>query len=218
MGQCYLSCTGVFIAVLVNFGIFQKRLRGWFALGLTGLVPCCPRDSWKPSPALLSKSINSLVFSLLYSPYMITGKIIAWTIRTYVCKAMSLLFNTLSRFVIAILPRSKCLNFMATVTIGVDFAAQENEIWHCFHIFPIFFAMKWWDWTPWSCFWKLSFKPAFQSPLSPSSRGSLVPLYFMTLKWYHLHIWGCWYFPQQSWFQLLSHPAQHFTWCTLYIT
>ena len=108
MGQCYLSCTGV-IAVLVNFGIFQKRLRGWFALGLTGLVPCCQRDSWKPSPALLSKSINSLVFSLLYSPYMIPGKIIAWTIWTFVCKAMSLLFNILSRFVIAFLLRSKSL-------------------------------------------------------------------------------------------------------------
>ena len=40
----------------------------------------------------------------------------------------SLLFNTLSRFVIAILPRSKCLNFMAAVTVGVDFGAQENEI------------------------------------------------------------------------------------------
>ena len=30
---------------------------------------------------------------------------------------------------------------MAAVTICVDFREQENEIWHCFHIFPIF-AMK----------------------------------------------------------------------------
>ena len=34
----------------------------------------------------------------------------------------------------------------------------------------------------------------FHSPLSPSSRGSLVSLYFLPLEWYHLHIWGCWYF------------------------
>ena len=40
---------------------------------------------------------------------MITGKTIALTICTFVGKVMSLLFNTLSRFVIAILPRSKHL-------------------------------------------------------------------------------------------------------------
>ena len=41
--------------------------------------------------------------------YIITGKTIALTIQTFVGKVMSLLFNTLSRFVIAFLPRSKCL-------------------------------------------------------------------------------------------------------------
>ena len=42
-------------------------------------------------------------------PYMTTGKIIALIIQTFVSKVMSLLFNTLSRFVIAFLPRRKCL-------------------------------------------------------------------------------------------------------------
>ena len=41
--------------------------------------------------------------------YVTTGKIIALTIQTFVGKAISLLFKTLSRFVIAFLPRSKCL-------------------------------------------------------------------------------------------------------------
>ena len=42
---------------------------------------------------------------------------------------MSLLFNTLSRFVIAFLPkRSKRLNCMAAVTVHSDFGAQENQI------------------------------------------------------------------------------------------
>ena len=40
---------------------------------------------------------------------MITGKTIALTRWTFVDKVMSLLFNTLSRLVIAFLPRSKCL-------------------------------------------------------------------------------------------------------------
>ena len=42
-------------------------------------------------------------------PYMTTGKTIALTRRTFVGKVMSLLFNVLSRLVIAFLPRSKCL-------------------------------------------------------------------------------------------------------------
>ena len=54
----------------------------------------------------------------------------------------------------------------------------------------------------------------FHSPLSASSRGSLVPFLFLPLEWYHLHIWG-WYFSQQSWFQLVIHPAWQFAWCTL---
>ena len=41
--------------------------------------------------------------------YMTTGKTIALTIQTFVGKVMSLLFNMLSRFVIAFLPRSKRL-------------------------------------------------------------------------------------------------------------
>ena len=43
----------------------------------------------------------------LLHPYMTPGKTIALTIRTFVHKIMSLLFNTLSRFIIAFLPRSK---------------------------------------------------------------------------------------------------------------
>ena len=43
----------------------------------------------------------------LSHPYMTTGKTIALTVWTFVSKVMSLLFNMLSRFVIACLPRSK---------------------------------------------------------------------------------------------------------------
>ena len=45
----------------------------------------------------------------LSHPYMTTGKTIALTRWTFVGKVMSLLFNMLSRFVIAFLPRSKHL-------------------------------------------------------------------------------------------------------------
>ena len=53
---------------------------------------------------------HSAFFTVQLShPYMTTGKTIALTIWTFVGKVMSLLFNTLSRFVIAFLPRSKHL-------------------------------------------------------------------------------------------------------------
>ena len=42
-------------------------------------------------------------------PYMTTGKTTALTRRTFVDKLMSLLFNMLSRLVITVLSRSKCL-------------------------------------------------------------------------------------------------------------
>ena len=45
----------------------------------------------------------------LSHPYMTTGKTIALTLGTFVGKVMSLLFNMLSRFAIAFLPRSKRL-------------------------------------------------------------------------------------------------------------
>ena len=45
----------------------------------------------------------------LSHPYMITGKTIALTIWTFIGRVMSLLFNMLSRFGIAFLPRSKHL-------------------------------------------------------------------------------------------------------------
>ena len=44
----------------------------------------------------------------LSQPYMTTGKTIVLTLWTFVSKVMSLLFNMLSRLVIAFLPRNKC--------------------------------------------------------------------------------------------------------------
>ena len=64
----------------------------------------------------------------LLHPYMTTGKAIALSRWTFLGKVISLLFNVLSRLVIAFLPRSKCLNFMAAVTICSDFGAQKNKV------------------------------------------------------------------------------------------
>ena len=73
----------------------------------------------------------------LSHPYGTTGKTIVLTIWIFVSKVMSVLFNTLSRFIIAFFPRSKGFNFLAAVTVCNDFGAQENENFHCFHCFPL---------------------------------------------------------------------------------
>ena len=52
---------------------------------------------------------SAFFMAQLSHPFMTTGKTIALTIWTFVGKVMSLLFNTLSRFVIAFPPRSKSL-------------------------------------------------------------------------------------------------------------
>ena len=82
---------------------------------------------------------HSVSFIVRHShPSMTTGKTIAFfSIQALVGKVTSLFFNILSRFVIAFLPRNKCLNFMAAVTICSDFGAQVNQISHWFHCFPI---------------------------------------------------------------------------------
>ena len=46
---------------------------------------------------------------LLLHPYMTNGKTIALTVQTFVSKVLSLLFNMLSRLVIAFRPRDKSL-------------------------------------------------------------------------------------------------------------
>ena len=87
--------------------------------------------------------------------YMTTEQTTAMTIRTFVSKVMS-------RFVIAFLPRSKCLLFSwlqspSAVILGV----QETKICHCFHISPSICHEEMESDAMILVFWMLSFKPAF---------------------------------------------------------
>ena len=61
------------------------------------------------SKASVLRCLPSLWSNSHIHTYMTTGKNLALTIRTFVGKVMSLLFNMLSRLVIAFLPRSKHL-------------------------------------------------------------------------------------------------------------
>ena len=84
-------------------------------------------------------------------PYMTTGKTIALTRWSFVGKVMSLLFNTLSRLVIAFLPRSKHLliSWLQSVSAVILEPPSKKNL-SLFPLFPHLFAMKWWDWMSWS--------------------------------------------------------------------
>ena len=150
-------------SIAASASVLPVNIQDWFPLGLTDyllavqgtLKSLLQHHSSKAS--ILRRSAFFIV--QLSHPYMTPGKIIALTRQAFVGKEMSLLFNMLSRLVIAFLPRRKhFLNFMVAVIICIDFGVQENKVCHCFHCFPIC--------LPWSdamilVFWMLSFRPAF---------------------------------------------------------
>ena len=87
---------------------------------------------------------SAFFMAQLSYPYMTTGKTTALTIWTFVGKVVSLLFNTLSRFVIAFLPRSKCLVISWLQSPSAVILDAEKSL-SLFPFFPHLFAMKSWD-------------------------------------------------------------------------
>ena len=105
--------------------------------------------------------------------YMTTRKTIALTIWTFVGKVLSVLFNMLSRFVVAFLPRSKCLLILCLQSPSTVILEPKKIKSIIISIVSHLFAMKWWNQMPWSLFfecWALS--QLFHSFLLPLSRNS----------------------------------------------
>ena len=78
----------------------------WFDLAIQGTLKSLLQSHSLKAPILWHSDFFMAQLSHLY---MTTGKIIALTIWIFVGKVMPLLFNILSRCVIAFLARSKCL-------------------------------------------------------------------------------------------------------------
>ena len=94
--------------------VLPKKIQGWFRLGLTGLISLLSKGLSKSLLQCHSSKASILQHSAFFMvqlsyPYMTTGKTITLTIWIFVGKVIFLLFNMLSRFVIAFLPRSKHL-------------------------------------------------------------------------------------------------------------
>ena len=161
--------------------------------------------------------IRSAFFLVQFSyPDMTTGEITALTIWTFVNKVMSLLFNSLSRFIIAFPPRNKSFNFMAVVTICSDFWAQKNKVCHYFSIvsssiYPEGMRLE----AMILVLWMLNLSPVFSLlfHLYHWLFSSTLLSAISVLSSAYLRL-----FSRQSSFQLELHPAQNFAWCTLHIS
>ena len=87
-------------------GLISFRIDLLDLLAVQGTLKSLLQHHDSKAPILWCPDFLMVQFS---HPYMTAGKTLALTIQTFVDKVMPLLLNTLSRFVITFLPRSKCL-------------------------------------------------------------------------------------------------------------
>ena len=118
--------------------VLPMNTQGCFSLGLTGLIFL---QSKGLSRVFSNNTVQKHQFfgtqpSLWSTSMMTTGKTIALTIRTFVGKVISLLFNILSRLVIAFLPRSKHLLVSWLQSPPAVILELKKIKSHCFHFSP----------------------------------------------------------------------------------
>ena len=98
-------------SIRASASIPPMNIQDWFPLGLTGLISLLSKGLSRIFSNTVQKhQFFSAQLSFQFShSHRTTGKTIALTLQIFVGKEISLLFIMLSRFVIAFLPRSKCL-------------------------------------------------------------------------------------------------------------
>ena len=160
MSQFFTS-GGQSVGTSASGSVLPMNIQGWFPLGWTGLISLQSKDSQESSPAPQFKSINSLVLTLLYGP-VTTGRTIPLTIWTFVGKVMSLLFNMLSRCVVAFLPRNKRLliSWLQSPSAVILGPKKRKPVTVSTFCPPICHEVMGPD-AMILVFWMLSFKPAF---------------------------------------------------------
>ena len=105
---------GQSIGVSASASVLPMNIQDRFPLGWTGWISLQSKELSRVFSNTIDQKHQFFGIQLYFivqlsHPYMTTGKTIALTRQTFVSKVMSLLFNMLSRLVIAFLPRSKCL-------------------------------------------------------------------------------------------------------------
>ena len=148
MSQLFAS-GGHSIGASASTSVLLMNIQDWSPLG--GLVgsPCSPSDSQESSPTPQFKSIiiwhSAFLMVQLSHPYMTTGRTMALIRWTLVGKGMFLLFNMLSRLVIAFLPGARVLISWLQSPSEVILEPPKNKVCWCFHCFPIY--LPWSDGT-----------------------------------------------------------------------
>ena len=105
--QEYREVSGLAFTFIIHFElIFVYGVKEWCNFILLHVAPGRLLQYHGSQASILQHSVFTVQLSLLY---VSTGKTMALTIQTFVCRVMSLLLNTLSRFVIALLLRSSHL-------------------------------------------------------------------------------------------------------------
>ena len=104
---------GQSIGVTALASVLPVNIQNWFPVGMTGWISLQSKGlssllQHYSSKASILQCLAFFIVQLLH-PYVTIGKPIGLTMQTFVGQVMSLLFNMLSRFVIAFLSRSKCL-------------------------------------------------------------------------------------------------------------
>ena len=134
--------------------ILSMNIQGWFPLGFTDLIPLLSKRLSRVFSSITFWSINTTATQpYLWSTFIsFGGKTIGLTIWTFFGKVVSLLFNMLSRFVIAFLPRSKRLLISWLQSLSTLVLEPKKIKSVTVSMVSHLFAMKWWDWMPWSSF------------------------------------------------------------------
>ena len=124
-------------------GLISLRMDWCDLLAVQGTLKSLPQHH-SPKASILRHSAFFIV--QLWHPYMTTIKTIALTRRTFVGRVMSLLFNMLSRLIIAFLPRNKriWIPWLQSPSAMI-LEPPKNKVCHCFHCFPIY--LPWSDGT-----------------------------------------------------------------------
>ena len=115
-------------------GLISFRIDWFDVLAVQGTLKSLLQHHSSKASVLWCSAFFMVQLSLLY---IATGKIIALTRQIFVGKVTSLLFNMLSRLVIAFLPRSKCLLISWLQSPHAVILKPPKIVCHCFHCFPI---------------------------------------------------------------------------------
>ena len=158
-------------------GLISFRMDWLDILAVQGTLKSLPQHHSSKASIL---QCSAFFIVQLSHPYMTTGKTIALTRQTFVDQVMSLLFSMLSRLVITFLTRSKCLLIswlqspsavileprkIKSATGSTVSPSISHKVMGLDAVILVF------------CM--LSLRKLFHSPLSPSSRGSLVLLHVL---------------------------------------